>query len=205
MANIIDSLSNVVSVTNSKADQLTTLAKGVLCLPAILRGSVGSSESILKGILAGATQTIASLSNTVRTLIANTIQDQVSRLTGAATRVVNTIQGAIASIAATYETVKVIISDIKSRVSDVRSFISDKDNCNFAAATLASCITNQALNSVNAKAVISISKGTSSVAGITDNIVTDITSATGAVNNFINKQATQINRASKLIGASSVF
>ena len=111
MANIIDSLSNVVSVTNSKADQLTTLAKGVLCLPAILRGSVGSSESILKGILAGATQTIASLSNTVRTLIANTIQDQVSRLTGAATRVVNTIQGAIASIAATYETVKVIISD----------------------------------------------------------------------------------------------
>lgn len=205
MANIIDSLSNVVSVTNSKADQLTTLAKGVLCLPAILRGSVDSSESILKGILAGATQTIASLSNTVRTLITNTIQDQVNRLTGAATSVVNTIQGALASIAATYETVNVIISNIKSKVSDVRSFISDKDNCNFAAATLARCITNQALNSVNAKAVVSISKGTSSVAGITDNIVTDITSSTGIVNNFINKQAVQINRANKLVGASSVF
>lgn len=52
MANIIDTSSNVVSAVNSKADQLTTLAKGALCLPAILRGSADSSTSILKSILA---------------------------------------------------------------------------------------------------------------------------------------------------------
>ena len=205
MANIINNIKGVVNAANNSADQLTTLAKGVLCLPSILKGSVTSSSSIIKGILAGASQSITALTSTVTSLIVNTIQNQVSSLTGAAVSVVNTIQGAIASVAATYEIGKIFVNGLKARVADIKSFISDKDNCNFAAATLTSCIINQSLNSVTSKAIIDISKGTSSVAGITSNITKNITSSTGVSNNVINKQAAQIDRASKIIYASSIF
>jgi hypothetical protein len=205
MANPLNTLNSVINAANNSADQLTTLAKGVLCLPSILRGSVTTSASIIKGIKAGASQTIIALTSTVNSLIVGTIQNQVSLLTGAAVSVVNTIQGAIASVAAAAEISKIFVSGLKARVADIKSFISDKDNCNFAAGTLTSCIINQSLNSVTSKAIIDISKGTSSVSGITSNIAKDITSSTGVINNFINKQSAQINRASKIIDAASIF
>tara|TARA_R110001583_G_scaffold167062_1_gene319875 strand:+ start:258 stop:875 length:618 start_codon:yes stop_codon:yes gene_type:complete len=205
MPNILNTISGVFNAANTGADQLTTAAKGILCLPSILKGGVGSAKSIIGGVLAGATQAINTLSSTIQTLVTSTISNQISKLTGAATSVINTVVGAIATIGATIELSKNFIKGIKSRTKDVLDFTKSKENCNFAAATLASCITNQALNSVTSKIVIDVSKGITPVNSIVSDVASSISSPAGAINNFINKQAAQINKADKIVKAASIF
>jgi hypothetical protein len=48
MANIINNIKGMFNALNSSADQLTTPAKGVLCLSPILKGSVTSGSLIIK-------------------------------------------------------------------------------------------------------------------------------------------------------------
>jgi len=205
MPNIMNTISGVFNAANAGADQLTTAAKGILCLPSILKGGVGSAKSIIGGVLASATQAIDTLSSTVQTLVTGTISNQINKLTGAATSVVDTVVGAIATIGATVELSKNFIKGIKSRTKDVLDFTSSKENCNFAAATLANCITSQALNSVTPKLVVDVAKGIAPVNSIVSDVASSVSSPAGAINNFINKQAAQIDKADKIVKATSIF
>ncbi len=205
MPNIMNTVSGVFNAANAGADQLTTAAKGVLCLPSILSSGVDSAKSIMGGALAGATQAIATLSSTIETLVTGTISNQISKVTGAASSIINTIVGAIGTVAATFELSKNFISGIKSRTADVLDFTSSKENCNFAAATLANCITSQALNSVTSKIVVDVSKGLAPVNNIINDVASSVSSPAGSINNFINKQAAQIDKADKIIKAASIF
>ncbi len=205
MPNIMNTVSGVFNAVNTGADQLTTAAKGILCLPTILKGGVDSAKSVIGGVLAGATQAITTLSSTIETLVTSTISNQISKLTGAASSVINTITGAIATIASTVELSKNFIKGIKSRTKDVLDFTKSKENCNFAAATLANCITNQALNTVTSKIVVDVSKGLTPINSIISDVAGSVSSPAGAINNFINKQAAQIDKADKIVKAASIF
>jgi len=205
MPNIMNTISGVFNAANAGADQLTTAAKGILCLPTILKGGVDSAKSIIGGVLSGATQAITTLSSAIETLVTSTISSQISKLTGAASSVINTITGAIATIAATVELSKNFIEGIKSRTKDVLDFTKSKENCNFAAATLANCITNQTLNSLSSKIVVDVAKGLTPISGVVSDVASNVSSPAGAINSFINKQAADINKADKIIKAASIF
>ena len=90
-------------------------------------------------------------------------------------------------------------------MKDVKNFTSNKENCNFAAATLLNCITSQALSNVTTKGAVNISKGLESVDSASNKIAREIASPAGAINRTINKAAYNVSRAERTISTSNIF
>ena len=202
---MLNGLSSLASAASSKFNQLTTVAKGILCIPAIISSLPGSLIAIGGGIAAGIGAAVTAAAETATALIVGAIEAQVAKVTGAINSVLNTITGAIATVAGAITIANIFIRDIKKQVEDVRNFISDKENCNFAAASLANCIVNQALNSLTSKAIKDISKGLVKIDNFGSELADKISSPAGAVGDFMNKANSEMQRAAKVVSAVKII
>jgi len=205
MANIVSSVGRFFNAANAKADRLTTIAKGALCLPAIItslpnlgKNLIGNTKANLSVILTGATSIVSDL-------ITNAINTSISQLTGSITGVINTAQGLVASVAGVKLQAEEFVKGLKGKATDIKDFTSKKENCNFAAASLLNCITSQALSNVTTKGAVDISKGLKSVNSFTNEISESITSKDGAIDRTINKAAGEVDRATRTISAANRF
>ncbi len=203
MANIISSVGNFLNAANSKADQLTSIAKGVLCIPSIL--SLEFGKSLIKNIKL----TDAIIGNIKKSLISDlivgTIGGAVDKVTGSITSLIGSVTGVIASLRGIYEQGEDFILGIKDRVQDVKNFTDKKENCNFAAASLLNCITSQALSNFGAGDAVRVSKKLKSISGFATEISDKITSPVGAINRTIDKAAYEVGRAERMISKSNIF
>ena len=205
MANIISSVGRIFNVANSKADQLTTLAKGVLCIPSMIAGLPDLGKSLIGNIAASASTILTSATSMISDLVVGAIGGAVSDITGSINSVINSVTGAIASIAGVIEQGKAFYKGLSDKVQDVKDFSESKENCNFAAATLLNCITSQALSNVSTKGAVDISKGLRSVSSFATEISDKIASPAGAINRTINKAAYEVGRAERMISKSNIF
>lgn len=205
MANIISSVGRIFNVANSKADQLTTIAKGALCIPSMIAGLPDLGKSLIGNIAASASNILTSATNMISDLVVGTIGGAVNDITGSITSVINSATGGIASIAGVIEQGKDFYKGLGDKVQDVKNFSESKENCNFAAATLLNCITSQALSNVSAKGAVDISKGLKSVSSFATEISDKIASPAGAINRTIDKAAYEVGRAERMISKSNIF
>lgn len=202
---MLSGLTSLASAASNRFNQLTTIAKGILCIPSIITNLPGSLTSVGGGIAAGIASAATAAVQSATALITSAISAQVAKVTGAIDSVANTITGSIATVAGAIDVTNKFIQGIKNQVSDVRAFISDKENCNFAAASLANCIVNQALNSLTPKAIKDISKGLVSLDDAGSKLAESISSPAGAVGDFMNKANSEMQRAAKVVSAVKII
>ena len=205
MANIISSVGNFLNAANSKADRLTSIAKGALCIPSMIAGLPDFGRSLI-GNIKITDAVIGNLKkNIISDLIVGSIGGAVSDITGSINSVINSVTGVIASLRGIYEQGEDFILGIKDKVQDVKDFTDKKENCNFAAASLLNCITSQALSNFAARDAVKVSKRLRSISSFTNELSDKIASPAGAINNTINKAAYEVGRAERMISKSNIF
>ncbi len=205
MANIISSVGNFLNAANSKADRLTSIAKGALCIPSMIAGLPDFGRSLI-GNIKITDAVIGNLKkDIISDLIIGSIGGVVDKITGSINSLIGSVAGLISSLGGVYEQGKDFYEDTKTRVKDIKNFSESKENCNFAAATLLNCITSQALSNFAAKDAVKVSKKLRSISSFTNELSDKIASPTGAINNTINKAAYEVSRAERVMSKSNIF
>lgn len=199
------SVGRFFSAANQKADQLTAGAKAVLCIPSIIAGLPDLGKGLIGSVISNIGSTLENFASTISNIVTNTIQGAVSQITGSVVGVIDKITGTIGQIGGAIEAGKEFAQGLKDRAKDIKDFTSEKENCNFAAASLLNCITAQAIGSVSSKGAIDLAKGLKPVADFANDVSNSISGPTGAITRTVDKAAGQVNRATKLIQKSNLF
>jgi len=202
---IRSSVGNFINVANEKADQLTSGAKALLCVPSMVAGLPDLGKGLIGAAVSNLTSTLENAVDTVSGIVTNTINGAVSSITGAIDGVLSKIQNAYDEIAGAIDEVKGFKDNLTNKVKDVGEFIAEKDNCDFAAATMLNCITAQAVGSVSDRAAIDIAKGLKPVSDFANDIAGEISGAGGAIDKFVKKQSDQIDKATKIVQKADIF
>ena len=202
---LISSVKGFLNAANIRADQLTAIAKGALCLPSLISNLPDLGKSLIGNVIASTNSILSDATSAISSIITSTIDNAINKITGSIAGTLNSITGFIAEVVGTIEEVKNFANGLKDKVSDIKDFTSSKENCNFAAASLLNCITSQALANVSAKAAVEVRKGLVPIDSIVDDISDIIAKPGGVINNSINKTAFDINRASRMISKSDLF
>lgn len=202
---LISSVRGFINAANTRADQLTAIAKGALCLPSIVANLPDLGKSVIGGVLSSASNILATITSTIGDLVTDTVENAINKITGSITSTVNSVVGLISQVAGTIEEVKGFAKNLSSKVSDIKDFTASKENCNFAAASLLNCITSQALANVSAKAAVDVSKGLAPIDSLVNDISDKISSPAGVINNTINKAAYDVDRATRMISKADLF
>jgi hypothetical protein len=199
------SVGKFLAAANQKADQLTAGAKALLCLPSIISGLPDLGRSIIGGAVATIGKTLEKFASTVSDIVTNTIDGAVSQITGTIIGVINTVTSTLGQIGSAIEDVKAFGQGIKDRVNDVKDFTAEKENCDFAAASLLNCITAQALGSISTKGAIEIAKGLKPIGDFANDVSNAIAAPGGAIASSVKKVSSQIDRATRLVEKSNLF
>jgi prophage DNA circulation protein len=202
---LISSVKGFLNSANARADQLTAIAKGALCLPSILSNLPDLGKSVMGNILASANSILSDATAAISGIVTDTIDNAIAKITGSIAGVLNTITGLVAEVAGAIESIKSFAEGLSSKVSDIKDFTASKENCNFAAASLLNCIASQALANVSAKAAVDVSKGLVPIDEFANSISESILSPAGAINNTINKTANEIDRATRMVSKADLF
>lgn len=205
MATIIGSVGKILSAANSKADQLTTLAKGALCLPSIIANLPDMGKSLVGNVIGGVAAGINSATGQISDIITDTVQGAIASITGAITGVIDSAVGLVAEVAGVITAVGNFISDFKDGVDEVLDFTADKENCNFAAASLMNCVVGEAISNINIRDVKDINKGLKTITDSVDKATSAITDVAGPLNRSVAKKAEQIDRAARIVEKSNIF
>lgn len=142
LVNSVIGLSNAVT---NKVGALTSVAKGIMCLPSILSGLPGIAGNVAKSVL-------SSLQNQALGIaagIANSITDLIN---SAICQLVNPLEALLklqADILATIGVVLATILAVKKQVEDLLNFRANQENCRFAAAELSKCVVGSILSDLN--------------------------------------------------------
>lgn len=151
---LIDSVGGLYSAVNNKVGALTSVAKGVLCLPAILSGLPGILGNVAKGVLGSLkNQALGLMSGVVgglTGLINDIIQDAVDKVAGT----FNKILQLQATILATIGLIEETLFNIQNQVKDAIDFSKSQENCRFAAAEMFKCLAGSIINDLSKKSII---------------------------------------------------
>tara|TARA_R100000951_G_C2650982_1_gene184370 strand:- start:3776 stop:4393 length:618 start_codon:yes stop_codon:yes gene_type:complete len=205
MANVVSSVKGFFNAANEKADRLSSIAKGALCIPSMISGMPDLGKQAVGQIVASASTILDQASSIVSSLVIGSIGGAVDKITGSITGFLNSVTGVVASIKGTVDQAEEFKEGIKDRVIDIKDFTASKENCNFAAATLLNCITSQALSNVTAKGATEIAKGLESVTSVSDKISDTISGPTGAIDRTIRKAAYDVGRAERMVSKANIF
>lgn len=202
---LISSVGRFISAANQKADQLTAGAKAVLCLPSIIAGLPDLGKGLIGSTIAGLGKALESVTSTALGIVTNTINGAVNTITGSIAGVVDSVQKAIDEVVGTINKAKEFALGIQNRAKDVKDFVSEKENCDFAAATMLNCITSQALNSVTSREAVNLAKGLKPVSDFANEVADKISAPGGSIDRAVQKTASQVDRATRVVQKSNIF
>jgi len=199
---LIDSVGGLYSAVNNKVGALTSVAKGALCLPAILSGLPGILGNVAKGVLGSlknqALGLMGGVAGGLTGLITSIIQDAVDQITGVISNTINKILQLEATILATIGLIEETLANIQNQVKDALNFAKNQENCRFAAAEMFKCLAGSIINDLSKKSLVNakfgvgdlVSKATSKLAkpgniieGYTNKISNSVDKATSQINN----------------------
>lgn len=202
---LISSVGRFVNAANQKADQLTSGLKVALCLPSIIAGLPQLGKGLVGATISNVSSILENVASTVLNTITNTINGAVNTITGSIAGVVDSAQKAIDSVVGSYRSLEELKNSVKDKATDVGEFTSDKENCNFAAATMLNCITAQAVASVSDRDAINIAKGLKPVSDFANEVADEISAPGGAIDRTVEKSAAQVDRATKVVQKQDIF
>lgn len=202
---LMSSVGRFVNAANNKADQLTAGIKGVLCLPSIIAGLPDLGKGIIGATISNIGRVLENSVSTILNTVTNTINGAVNTITGSIAGVVDSAQRAIDNVVGSIDKLKNFTLGLNNKVKDIKDFVSDKENCNFAAASLLNCITAQAVGSVSDREAVNIAKGLKPVSDFANDIAEKISAPGGAIDRAVQKQSEQIDRATRVVQKQDIF
>lgn len=202
---IRSSVGRFITAANQKADQLTAGAKAALCLPSIIAGLPNLGKGLIGATVSNLTSILSNSVNTVLNIVTNTINGAVNTITGSIAGVVDSAQKAIDEVSGAIVDAYYYAKAARGKAKDVSDFTSEKENCDFAAATLLNCITAQAVASVSDREAVNIAKGLKPVSDFANEVADQISAPGGAIDRTVEKQAAQIDRATKVVQKADIF
>jgi len=202
---IRSSVGRFINVANEKADQLTSSAKALLCVPSMIAGLPDLGKGLIGATVSNLTSTLENAVSTVSGIVTNTINGAVNSITGAIDGVLTKVQTAYDEIVGSVVDAYFYARNAQDKARDVMEFTAEKENCDFAAATMLNCITAQAVGSVSDRAAIDIAKGLKPVSDFANDVAGEISGAGGAIDKFVKKQSDQIDRATKVVQKADIF
>ena len=202
---LMSSVGRFVNAANQKADQLTAGVKAALCLPSIIGGLPDLGKGLIGSAISNLTSVLENTVSTITNTVTNTINGAVNSITGAVDGVVTSVQNAIDETLGSYRSLKELKEEGAKKLKDIGDFTLDKENCNFAAATMLNCITAQAVGSVSDRAAIDIAKGLKPISDFANDVADKVSAPGGALDKIVKKQAAQVDRATKIVQKADIF
>ena len=135
----------------------------------------------------------------------NAINGAVNTITGSIAGVVDSAQKAIDETLGSYRSLKELKESVTGKAKDVGEFTMEKENCDFAAATMLNCITAQAVASVSDREAVNIAKGLKPVTDFANEVADKISAPGGAIDRTVEKSAAQVDRATKVVQKADIF
>jgi len=186
---------------SGKLNNLTSVAKGVLCLPTMIAGLVSSIPNIIGGVVGGINTALTNIVSTAAATAEAAIQNAVGEITGRITDVTTKVNALLGDVQNAVSQVVGFVDYLKASVGDVKSFVNDKENCNFAGAALGKCIVQQTLNNLTKKDLRDASAGALDISRLT-NKVTSVGNVDNVITRSADKQLAQLRRVQKVMKVS---
>jgi len=202
---LMSSVGRFVNAANQKADQLTAGLKVALCLPSIIAGLPKLGKGLVGATISNIGSVLENVSSTVLNTVTNTITGAVNTITGSVAGVVDSAQKAIDNVVGSAKSLNELKDSVGTKAKDIGEFTSDKENCNFAAATMLNCITAQAVASVSDREAVNIAKGLKPVSDFANDVADKISAPGGAIDRTVEKSAAQVDRATKVVQKQDIF
>ena len=98
MANIVSRVKGFIGAANEKADKLTSIAKGALCIPSMIAGMPDLGKQAIGQIVASASTILDQASSIISGLIIGSIDGAVNKITGSISGFLNSVTGMVATI-----------------------------------------------------------------------------------------------------------
>ena len=211
-------LDNISSISNNvngnlgrlsgKIKDISTAAKAILCLPAMISGFINNIPGIINGIIAGVGSAITNtingtlnqLLNGVNGIAGQAIQDAVNKVN----RFAGLIGAIIGGASSIFGSLLGFVNSIRAEVDDIKNFVSSSANCNYAGASLAKCIAQQTLSNLSKKDIKSAASGRVSIQTLTSR-ASRAQNPLGLVKKHADKHVSQLNRASNIINKAGRF
>ena len=202
---LINSVGGLFSAVNNKVGAITSVAKGIMCIPAILTGLPGIAGNLAKGVLSSLQNQAAGIMAGIVGGLTNLISDTINNFVGQIAGLVNKILQIEATILATIGLIKAEINSIINQVKDIFEFSKNQENCRFAAASLSKCIVGSLLNGLSKKMAMDAMKSPGGIDKLISNATKKLAQPgnviekyTGKLSNSIDKATSQINTAKLL-------
>ena len=191
---VTNSTSGIISGLNAKFDGITSVAKGILCLPQLL------NPAKLKGLTANVGKMLTAYASNVVTGLANfvtaTVTRNIQNVTGAIGEQLNKINNFISDIKESIQLIKTTAKALVDKAKNTWDFLTDTENCSFAAAELGKCIISDILDDIPRSVSKQLSEGTLDLNNRVRDITEGLTAPGRAITGYINQAQTLANRAS---------
>ena len=170
---------------SSAIDQLTAVAKGLLCLPSLLGGFLsGKSIGGIAGALGGA------IGGVVSNIVGTIVQNEVAFVGNLVAQALRQQYQSIMSIIQTFQMIFNRAKSFKSKIANTLSYIKGSENCAYAAGSLASCIFVAATN-LQSK----LKKPAQQLQNFNNQLTDAVAGKSGIINNYINKNLQGVDKA----------
>lgn len=199
---LIDSVGGLYSAVNNKVGALTSVAKGVLCLPAILSGLPGILGNVAKGVLGSLKNQMSGVAEGLTGLITDIIQDAVDQVTGIIKNTINQILQLQATILATIGLIEDTLLNIQKQVKDALDFAKSQENCRFAAAEMFKCLAGSVINDLSKKSLINAKFGTGDLVG---KAIGKLAKPGNIIEGYTNKISNSVDKATSQINTSRLI
>lgn len=162
-------------------DQLTKVAKGVMCIPSLL-GSLFSGG----GLKSFGASVLGAAANVVNTIVQNEIALIGNLVSQALRQLYRDLLGIINSFKAIFDTV----ANLRQKASDTLDYIKNSENCTYAGAEMASCILISATNLQK-----TLQKPAQKLTEFNNKLYDAVGGSSGTLNNYVNKNLQFLDKA----------
>ena len=201
---LISKVSNLFFAGNLVADKITTVAKGILCIPSIISGLFsGAGGGIANAIKRQLVTAAADIIDGLTSMMDSIINDALSEVTGFVTDALNTLLKIQATILGTVSLIKDFYKGLKDRTQDVSKFLKSKNNCQFAAAELFACIASTVTKSLTKKTIKGIVEGATSKGDLISSFTNKIVRPGDVIEGYTGKIGKSIDKATKQVLVTS--
>lgn len=202
---LISKVTNLIGTANSLADQATTAAKIVGCIPSIL----GSLPSILGGVASNILKTVAAEATLIAKGMVDAalgiVQNALDTAVGVVEGYVKKILQLQATILGTIESIKELFRGLQQRAEDIKNFVSDEENCKFAAASLLNCVAGTLLKGFTNDIKKKINSKIFSVEDYVNTQVNKLSEPGEFYDKYAKKAGNAVDKANSQLGALSLF
>lgn len=204
MANILGSANNLFAAVNRQADAVATIAKGALCLPAI----ISSLPSILGGLAATVGRSllanITSAISTISGIIESAANEIISTITGQLTETLNQVLSLQAQITQSIRGALDLVNELAGKVQDVRDFVSDSENCKFAGSEFLKCIVSEITKDISSD-IKGVVTRTLDIKQYSNRLANKVSQPGEFIDKYVSKQSSMLDKATKQLDAITLF